>query len=247
MIYSNYRRNHVIIPGREQALDDFLNVSIMQNDKVVKHKMKYAYNSNSEDALTWSCFDVLRNLPHDRKIQALDEIMEDAFGNEKHFHKFSFANEENIEIHIGKWYSTKVLPNRESTEVDASIETDSKLIFIEAKLYNLIGLTNEQHLHNQIIRKMRVGLNEAARRTHNAKTVDFYFIFLDIAPIEYMIRYGEKAFDANIFTSCKGNTDLLNSELQGISYSQSLEGIAQNMGWLTWACLFKTVLRAVIS
>ena len=68
MIYSNYSRNHVIMLGREQALDDFLNASIIQNDEVVKHKMKYAYNSNSEDALTWSCFDVLRNLPHDRKI-----------------------------------------------------------------------------------------------------------------------------------------------------------------------------------
>ena len=96
MIYSNYHRNHVILPGREQALDDFLNASLKQNGEVTKHKLEHSYNSNSEDALTWSCFDVLQNLPHDRKIQALDEIMEDAFSDEKHFPKFSFANEENI-------------------------------------------------------------------------------------------------------------------------------------------------------
>ena len=107
MKYSNYSRNHVIMPGREQALDDFLNASIVRNGKDIKHKMEYANNSNSEDALTWSCFDILRNLPNDRKIQALDEIMEDAFGEENHFQKFTFANEKNINIHIGKWYSIK--------------------------------------------------------------------------------------------------------------------------------------------
>jgi len=246
MKYSNYPRNHVIMPGREQALDDFLNANLLLDGKVKKHKLEHSYNSNSEDALTWSCFDVLRNLPHDKKIQALDEIMEDAFGEEPSFRKFSFANEENININIGKWYSIKDSSNRESTEVDASIETDSKLIFIEAKLYNTISLPDEQHPYDQIIRKIRIGLNEAANRSKNAKTVDFYFILLDIAPIDYLLKYGDKSITAKIFSSYKGNTDLLNSELQGILYTQSLDDIVQNMGWLTWACLFKTVLRAVI-
>ena len=74
----------------------------------------------------------------------------------------------------------------------------------------------------------------------------FYFIILDIAPIDYMFKYGEKSITAKIFSSYKGNTDLLNRELRGISYTQSLDDIAHNMGWLTWACLFKTVLRAII-
>jgi len=234
------------MPGREQALDKFLNANLLLDGKVKKHKLEYACNSNSEDALTWSCFDILRNLPHDSKIQALDEIMEDAFSEDSHFQRFTFADEKNIIIHIGKWYSTKDLPNRESTEVDASIETDSKLIFIEAKLYNVISLPDEQHPYDQIIRKMRIGLNNAANRSKNAKTVDFYFILLDIAPIDYMLKYGDKSITAKIFSSYKGNTDLLNKELQGISYTQSLDDIAHNMGWLTWSCLFKTVLRAVI-
>jgi hypothetical protein len=48
MKYENYQRNHVIVPGRE-------------------------------DALTWSCFDTLENLPHLNKTEALDEILYDSY------------------------------------------------------------------------------------------------------------------------------------------------------------------------
>ncbi len=74
MKYTNYQRNHAILPDREQALHQFLNASIICNGKEEKHKLKHATNSNSEDALTWSCFDRLRNLPKENIIVALNEI-----------------------------------------------------------------------------------------------------------------------------------------------------------------------------
>jgi len=70
MIYENYKRNHVILPGREEALELFLT----QDYKGMQHKLKNAVSSNSEDALTWSCFDVLANYPSLDKAAALDEV-----------------------------------------------------------------------------------------------------------------------------------------------------------------------------
>ena len=52
-IYRNPWDNHVIWPGRGPNLDAFLR----QPFKGMSHKRKNAYSSNSEDALTWSCFD----------------------------------------------------------------------------------------------------------------------------------------------------------------------------------------------
>lgn len=75
MIYEKYQRNHVILPGREKALESFLK----QDYKGMQHKLRNAVSSNSEDALTWSCFDVLTNLPFLDKAAALDELLEDAF------------------------------------------------------------------------------------------------------------------------------------------------------------------------
>src|SRR5690606_8275834 len=153
MKYTDYQRNHAVLPDREQALHQFLNASIVCNGKTEQHKLKHATNSNSEDALTWSCFDRLRNLPKEKIAFALDEIFEDAFGdfkerNESVPESFSFADEQNIEIHIGKNYdATSVYEN---TEVDVSIETDDKLIFIEAKLYSKISVAHEKHIHDQI-------------------------------------------------------------------------------------------------
>ena len=48
MIYKEYKRNHVIVPGREDALASFLK----QDYKGMQHKLKNAVSSNSEDALT---------------------------------------------------------------------------------------------------------------------------------------------------------------------------------------------------
>jgi hypothetical protein len=238
MNYSNYPRNHVTLPGRETALFDFLNAELEINGKKEKHKWCHANNSNSEDALTWSCFDVLRSQPNEKVIGALDEILEDAFEGKA---DFTFKDEKNVKIYIGKSYETTSLPTKEDTEVDASIETDSKLIFIEAKLYSKISLPDKRHCYDQIVRKLRVGL-EVAHDTHKT----YYFIFLDIAPIDKMMKFGEeKSLSAAYFRKYKSGNDELEKNLEGISY-QNVEEVKTNMGWLSWACLFKTVLKASV-
>ena len=124
MIYDGYQRNHVILPGREKALESFLK----QDYKGMQHKLKNAVSSNSEDALTWSCFDVLANLPGLDKVAALDEILEDSFQGKSPL-SFQLRGIENsdIEIHVGKTY--RGITTNESTEVDASIEAPGILVF----------------------------------------------------------------------------------------------------------------------
>ena len=236
MIYNSYRRNHAIYLGRENALHTFLNATLDHNGKKEKHKLRHSCSSNSEDALTWSCFDVLRQQEQEKIAPALNEIMEDAFEGKT---DFSFENEQNIEIHIGKNYSANA--TGEDTELDVSIETADKLIFIEAKLYSKISLPDENTPYDQIIRKLRVGLDVA--KNENKK---FYFIFLDIAPMDKILNYGkDKSISAEHFKQYKNHSATLAGKLIDDTY-ESVEIVAENMGWLTWACLFKTVLRAVI-
>ena len=56
-------------------MEAFLN----QSYEGMQHKWKNAFSSNSEDALTWSCFDLIANFPGLDKAIALDEILEDAY------------------------------------------------------------------------------------------------------------------------------------------------------------------------
>lgn len=255
MKYSNYQRNHVIIPGRENALNEFLN----QDYKGLKHKLKNGISSNSEDALTWSCFEILSFLPNNKKIDALDEILEDAYQGKCNFSfKTNKYQEKNIQIHVGKTYTGKM--TKESTEVDASIELPDKIIFLEAKLYSAISLASESKKHNQIAKKIRVGLDTFPEK-------EFYFIFLDIAPNNKLIvrkskeealkpsnGFHEKwksAWWFNYYKNGRNNSlKPLKSCLEGITINQkinSIETISQNMGWLTWTDLFKTILRKKIS
>jgi hypothetical protein len=236
MKYPTYLRNHAVYPGSEKALNTFLNATLDRNGKKEKHKLRNCCSSNSEDALTWSCFDVLRRQSHEKIVQALNEIMEDAFEGKV---DFGFENEQDIEIHIGKnYFATSVA---EDTELDASIETADKLIFIEAKLYSKISLPDDATPYDQIIRKLRIGLDVA--KNENKK---FYFIFLDIAPMDKILLYGkEKAVSAEYFKQYKQHSDALADKLCTNTY-ESLEKVSENMGWLTWSSLFKTVLRAVI-
>ena len=236
MKYNTYLRNHAVYPGSEKALHAFLNATLDRNGKKEKHKLRPSRSSNSEDALTWSCFDVLRHQPSEKIVQALNEIMEDAFEGKT---DFLYENERNIEIHIGKNYVANA--TKEETELDASIETADKLIFIEAKLYSKISLPDETTPFDQIIRKLRVGLDVAKRE--NKK---FYFFFLDIAPMDKILQYGnEKAISATHFKQYKNHSATLADKLIANTF-ENLEEVAENMGWLTWACLFKTVLRAII-
>lgn len=256
MKYENYQRNHVIVPGREDALDAF----IRQDYKGMQHKVKNAYSSNSEDALTWSCFDTLENLPLLNKIQALDEILSDSYSGNSPvlFSKRGFSNKD-VLIHVGKRYDA---PNiNESTEVDASIEAPGVLIFLEAKLYSAVSPASPpKKPHDQIARKLRIGA-DIAKKTDS----EFYFIFLDIAPVEKMNQrrpktevmekssggYNDKWKSAWLFSYYKNgranSLKPLEEALEGVVEKSSVPQIAINMGWLTWADLFKCTLRAAIS
>lgn len=255
MIYKDYRRNHVILPGRENALESFLK----QDYKGMQHKWKNGFNSPSEDALTWSCFDVLSNMPIEKKTTVLDEIFEDAYQGKT---KFKFKNEklkeDELQIYIGKQYTGT--STNESTEVDASIELPGKLIFVEAKLYSPMSMALlPKKPHDQIARKLRVGLDSPLNDTR-----EFFFIFLDLVPLEKLTKRKNKsealaparkgfedkwksAWLFNYYKHGRNNSLIpLKKALEGID-TPPIKPIANNMGWLTWGDLFKSILRGVVS
>ena len=184
MIYRDYKRNHVILPGREKALESFLR----QDYKGKRHKWENGFNSHSEDALTWSCFDLLSSFPLARKITALDEIFEDAYqGKSKFLFKNGRFQEDQVQIHIGKQYTG--FSSNKATEVDASIELPGKLIFFEAKLYSTVSMASPpKKPHDQIARKLRIGLDSPL---HDKR--EFFFIFLDIAPVKELMKRKNKS------------------------------------------------------
>ncbi len=253
MIYDDFKRNHVILPGHEEALEEF----IKQEYKGMQHKWKHSCNSHSEDALTWSCFDVLASLPLSQKTFVLNRVFEDAYGDKTKIliDDGRYENDQ-IEIYIGKQYTGR--SSKESTEVDASIELPGMLIFIEAKLYSAMSPASPpEKPHNQIARKLRIGLDSPLPDPR-----DFYFIFLDIAPADKLTKREckEKALlpSSSFHDKWKSawwfkyyrdgrNNSLrpLAEALKGIE-TPPLESIAANMGWLTWGDLFKSVLQGVI-
>lgn len=255
MIYKDYQRNHVILPGREKALEEFLK----QDYKGMQHKLKNAVSSNSEDALTWSCFDVLANLPSLDKAVALDEILEDSFhGNSPLSFQSRGLGNKDIEIYVGKTYTG--ISTKESTEVDASIEAPGILVFFEAKLYSSVSPASPpEKPHDQIARKLRVGLDSIENENR-----EFFFVFLDIAPAEIMFQrkkkteavegqgggYKDKWRSAWLFNHYKQgrNNSLrpLAEALDGVE-SPPVEMVAKHMGWLTWADLFKCIMRAALT
>ena len=239
MQYKTIYENHAYYPDRIDALIDFLNPTINVNGKQTKHKLQHARSSNSEDALTWSCFDALRMQSYEKIVRALNEIMRDSFENRNDLSCMPFKDENEIQIHIGKNYSAST---NEKTEVDVSFESENKLVFIEAKLYSKISLPNNSSPYDQIIRKLRVGLDVAKRENKQ-----FFFLFLDIAPMNKILKYGEeKAASATYFKHYKKGSETLAEMLIPDSFV-SIEKVAENMGWLTWASLFKIVLRSIIS
>lgn len=258
MKYDNYQRNHVIVKGSEQALMEFIKSSTVINGKRVRHKLKNSCSSNSEDALTWSCFNTLRKYKTENLVDALNEILEDSFNGNI---LFDFKQENNITVEIGKEYiapTLKTPKNRnEKTEVDASIETDDKLIFIEAKLYSPISFPTDIQPYNQIANKLRIGLDYS--RINNKH---FYFIFLDIAPLEKLsLRkpkteaeqsghgFADKWKSAWWFSYYRNHRSLkpLKEVLGDITNNDDeLKQLQRRMGWISWASLFKIVLRAAI-
>ncbi len=248
MKYAQFERNHVIWPGRETALRNFLN---SKAPGLGKHKLKHANNSHSEDALTWSCFDVLAQLTRPSKLQALKEIWEDAFDGQS----LPAQLQDHVEINVGKRFCPA---EDETTEVDASFESARALVFIEAKLYHMISPAEPPTKpNNQIGRKLRVGLLQA----HQDRR-EFFFIWLDVAPLNCLYRkrklvlakakgngFHDKWQSAYLFKRYKSNkgdeAPTLRQSLIGIENVDRAK-VAERMGWLTWADLFKTVLRAVL-
>jgi hypothetical protein len=167
-----------------------------------------------------------------------------------------FENKD-IDIHVGKSYTGA--STNESTEVDASIEAPGVLVFVEAKLYSSVSPASPpEKPHDQIARKLRVGLDCAGEEQ------EFYFVFLDIAPVDVMFERREKAEavaapgggykdkwrSAWLFNYYKQgrNNSLrpLADALNGINHPP-VEVVSSRMGWLTWADLFKCTLRAALS
>jgi hypothetical protein len=255
MKYSDYKRNHAVLPERISALETFLR---QDYGALKQHKWNNGFSSNSEDALTWSCFDVLKHLPHGIKIMALDEILEDAYQREgmNVFKKAGYRDDQ-IQIHIGKQYTG--LTEEESTEVDASIEVPGKLIFFEAKLYSTVSMASPpEKPYDQIARKLRIGLHLSSQDNR-----EFFFIFLDIAPLEKLLKrktktealvpsksgYDDKWKSAWWFDYYKRGRNQSLSPLKKVLKqiaTPPVQSIADNMGWLTWSDLFKVVLRGMI-
>ena len=245
MRYKNHKRNYAIPSGREQALEDFLN----QTHQGKRHKQAHKDNPNSEDALTWSCFEVLASLPFAKKCAVLGEVFEDAYeGKENPI--FCNLKEDDLQIYVGKEYTGR--STGESTELDASIELPGALVFVEAKLYSSMSVATADK-RDQIARKLRVGLDMPLGDKR-----DFYFIFLDIAPPKKLIEtrhrgdpgnsgagFKDKWKSAHIFAEYKRGEGL-DAALEGIA-APSAQSVADNMGWLTWGCLFKSILRGIVT
>jgi hypothetical protein len=171
-VYREFRDNHVIWPGKESHLNEFLG----QSFKGINHKRKNARSSNSEDALTWSCFDTLASVSQSRRALALEELWELAYGD--------IAAPDGLEestIYIGKNYGV----GKEITEVDLSFEGVGFLVLVEAKLYSPMSQADPDNdkPHNQIARKLTIGLRAA-----EAIGKDRYFILLDIAPADCLAQ-----------------------------------------------------------
>jgi hypothetical protein len=257
-VYKNYRDNFAIWPGSEAELNKFVNQRYGRR----RHKLLHTKSSNSEDALTWSCFDALKQLNETARASALAGLWSLAFDDNAAPAGFTGG-----EIFVGKKYGRK----GDETEVDASIEGDGVLVFIEAKLYSSMSLKDDPKIndpkrsdfkkYDQIAKKLRVGVKEAQRSGKK-----FYFVILDIAPKEALRRLaphaklataerkGREGFSSKWKTAywfsrykgARGGVSPLREVLKDIPGAHA-NAIARNMGWLTWPDVYKAVLRAVIS
>jgi hypothetical protein len=151
----------------------------------------------------------------------------------------------------------------EETEVDASIEGEGVLVFIEAKLYSPMSMADPANRkpHDQLARKLRVGVKAAQR-----SGARFYFIILDIAPKEVLRRlkpgarlaeatqkgrggFASKWQTAYWFSRYKGSGGSVTPLRQILSDISGADAktVATNMGWLTWSDVYKALLRAVLA
>lgn len=249
-VYKDYRDNFAIWPGREAALHEFVN----QTYGGQRHKLAHTKSSNSEDALTWSCFDTIQQLDAKSKEKVLGSLWGLAFDDIPAPRGFLTGA-----IYIGKKYGVK----GEETEVDASIEGQGVLVFIEAKLYSPMSPADPDNgrPHDQIARKLRVGIKEA-QRTHR----EFHFMILEIAPKEVLrgLKPGASLSEAtkkskggfaskwltaywfSRYKGTRGSVTPLKEVLKDIP-GVDAKSVAKNMGWLTWSDVYKAVLGALLA
>jgi len=245
-----YRRNHVVWPGQEAALEKFVR---KRHQSLGMHKLAHAHSSHSEDALTWSCFHCLAQVDPAIRRRALGELWEIAYDGATLPDGVADGK-----ICIGSDYGA----GGESTEVDASIDGERALTFVEAKLYSAMSQADlPRKPHNQLAKKLRIGVQAAM-----ASNRDFYFILLDLAPRQMLRRlnpgvsldeatkqapggFASKWLTAYWFDRYHhargGSLAPLREVLQDIPRADPTR-VANHMGWLTWADLFKVVLRAVV-
>ncbi len=136
-------------------------------------------------------------------------------------------------------------------------------MFSSRRLYSSMSLADPENCkpHNQIARKLRVGVKEAKR----AGKI-FHFIILDVAPMELLLGLNPRASLAEAsqksggnfsskwqtaywfrrYRGARGGVTPLREVLNDIG-EVDVEAVARNMGWLTWADVYKVVLRAVIN
>ena len=107
-----------------------------------------------------------------------------------------------------------------------------------------------------------MGVREAIEQN-----LEFYFLLLDLAPWQKLLPLKPRASKSlAIATKASGFPDKwltawwfnyykrgrngslkpIKEVLDGICDGRTAEKVAKNMGWLTWADVFKVVLRAVI-
>jgi len=250
VVYEDYRDNFAIWPGSEPALQKFVN----QTYGSQRHKLRHTKSSNSEDALTWSCFDALKHLDETSRASALANLWALAFDGVN-----APAGLTGCKIIVGERYGKK----GDETEVDASIEGDGVLVFIEAKLYSSMSLKDKSKGkdYDQIAKKLRVGLKESQRSGK-----EFYFIILDIAPKEALrtlephpsLKNAESAASGGFrgkwktafwfsrYKGMGGSVSPLREVLKDIP-GVDAKAVARNMGWLTWPDIYKALLRALIA
>ena len=187
----------------------------------------------------------------------MQQIWEDSFTDPALPTPPDFAQPDLVSIHVGKKYSNRA----GDTEIDASFEAPELLVFFEAKLYSTLSLGREGRPHDQIAHKLRIGLESAG--TERA----FYFVFLDLAPLEQLTERHSKQEAEDVSRTGYHNkwksawwyrrykkgsgghmtplADALAADPKVVA-SGGVQQVADRMGWLTWADLFKTVLRAKV-
>ncbi len=119
-------------------------------------------SENSEDALTWNIFRTLQNMPVSMWLHSIIQpFPPDVDSAVLHFWK-SYAPPPSYPYAEGK------------SEVDLAIETDTALLFIEAKFGSPVSKnTSGNKKRNQVIRNIDVGSYHASKDKK-----DFYFFLL---------------------------------------------------------------------